>query len=196
MDNYTFPDLARRLGDELRKSEAAGKFARIDSSIEFANVLTQQLRELGNDKHLTVNFSPNVSHDYEKPTTEDIRQALEHQKFINSGVAEAKMIGAVGYLKINVFLPINDPNNPAGADMNKAAIDSAMKAVSGAKSLIIDLRDNDGGDTEAAVQIMSYLLPPNTHVSSIIWRNQDPTGAAVAWNEKEHGRKHSLELEI
>jgi hypothetical protein len=192
IEGYTSPALARSMTEGLHKSLSEGKFDSINSSIQFAKALTEELRKLSNDdKHLEVTFQANGIEDTKKPTEEELRQTLALQKLINSGVSATKN-GDLGFIKIDTFLPTHDPKFPAGAALTREAIDSAMKSLSGVKSLIIDLRENKGGMTDTALRVMSYLLPPGTHVNSIIWRNGNHDGAPLTWNEKENGFEQKL----
>mgnify|MGYP002223845589 CR=1 FL=1 len=166
--NYVFPDVA----DQISNSLLSRSFGDISSGIDFAKALTDQLRSSGMDKHLDVSFNPTQSDSTSEQ--ENLDESLKAQRLENSGVARAELFGNTGILKLDSFWPTSDPNNPEGARMAREAIDAAMAKLAGADNLIIDLRENTGGDPATVAHALSHLLPADTHINSIIWRNPSP----------------------
>ena len=70
----------------------------------------------------------------------------------------------IGYLRFNKFAGDSDP---------KQKIISAMQELDSGNALIIDLRDNIGGDPNLVAFLSSYFLPSNTQLWSILDRNGD-----------------------
>jgi C-terminal processing protease CtpA/Prc len=65
-----------------------------------------------------------------------------------------------------------------GADVPgvAAAYASRMSQVADARALILDLRENHGGDPSAVALLLSYLFePPPVHLNDIWWRDDGST---------------------
>lgn len=171
-DNYIFPNIA----DQISNSLLSQSFNHITSGVDLAKALGEHLRSAGMDKHLDVSFSRDVIPDSQNGDTsgDQLEEILRMQREENSGVARAEMFGNTGILKIDSLWPISDSANPEGARLAIEAINAAMAKLAGAENLIIDLRDNGGGDPATVAHILSHILPPDTHVNSIIWRHPSP----------------------
>src|ERR1700686_4167942 len=58
-ENYVFPEMAKKVEATLRVRQKAGAYNEADAD-SFAELLTEDLQKLTNDKHLRVNFFPMV----------------------------------------------------------------------------------------------------------------------------------------
>jgi len=77
---------------------------------------------------------------------------------ISVPVVESKLVGDVGYLKLNVFTDSSD-------SQFHAALDNLVAA--GIDGLVVDLRDNPGGALYATVQIASEFFSDGVVVKTI-----------------------------
>ncbi|HEY3428824.1 MAG TPA: S41 family peptidase, partial [Acidimicrobiia bacterium] len=77
---------------------------------------------------------------------------------ISVPVVESKLVGDVGYLKLNVFTDTSD-------SQFHAALDNLVAA--GIDRLVVDLRDNPGGALYATVQIASEFFSDGVVVKTI-----------------------------
>jgi carboxyl-terminal processing protease len=77
---------------------------------------------------------------------------------ISVPVVESKLVGDVGYLKLNVFTDSSD-------SQFHAALDNLVAA--GIDELVVDLRDNPGGALYATVQIASEFFSDGVVVKTI-----------------------------
>ena len=69
---------------------------------------------------------------------------------------DSKMLeGKIGYISVSEFEQVSE-------DQFKEAVDKLNEA--GAKGLIVDLRDNPGGDLDTVCAMLDYLLPKGTVV--------------------------------
>jgi hypothetical protein len=83
-----------------------------------------------------------------------------------AGVVRAdRLDGGLGYLQVVGF------PEPA---LFKPALDRAMRALVGSKALIIDVRQNFGGDPKGAAYLASYLMPPGKRVHLNTFVSREP----------------------
>jgi retinol-binding protein 3 len=170
-EHYVFPEVAKRMGDSLRARAARGAYDAYDNGMRFAMRLNDDLRELGRDKHLRINYSarpvPPQPASRTGPSPEDRQRYRQRMEEINCGFVKAEQLeGNVGYLKFNMFA---DPEvcGPTAA--------AAMNFVAGTRALIIDLRDNGGGAPHMIAYISSYLFSKRTHLNDLWTRKTGAT---------------------
>src|SRR5689334_9419418 len=81
------------------------------------------------------------------------RQALARQNF---GISKAEVLpGNVGLLDLRFFAP---------AEFSSGTLTAAMALLSGTDALIIDLRQNDGGDPETIAYLCTYFFPVGSRI--------------------------------
>jgi carboxyl-terminal processing protease len=104
---------------------------------------------------------------YGKPEPLVIELTRERIKINN--VPYAGMVGAdIGYIQLKDF------NQEAGRDVKKALVDLKEK---GAKSIVLDLRDNPGGLLNEAVNICNLFLPKDLEMVAT-------KGKVTEWNKQ------------
>ena len=86
--------------------------------------------------------------------------------------------GNVGYLKFNFFGPVDECGDDATDALTKLADTDA---------LIIDLRDNGGGQPAMVAYISSYLFDQRTHLNDIYTRRTNST--QEFWTRDVPGKK-------
>jgi len=74
--------------------------------------------------------------------------------------------GNIGYLDLRGFAP---------AGMAGPTLAAAMTLLANTNTLIVDLRENGGGDPETVSLLCSYLFDHRTHMNSLYWRRGDHT---------------------
>ena len=73
-ESYVLPETAAQMEKSIRSRIQKGEYNQIISSAALAQTLTSHLREISNDKHLSVNFSYEpipASENQSEPTTEE-----------------------------------------------------------------------------------------------------------------------------
>jgi C-terminal processing protease CtpA/Prc len=86
---------------------------------------------------------------------------------MNCGFEKAERLAPnIGYLKFNMFGP---------PDICGATASAAMTFLSHVDALIIDLRENGGGDPKMVAYISSYLFDDRTHLNDLYNRKEDKT---------------------
>ncbi|HVX00168.1 MAG TPA: S41 family peptidase [Candidatus Babeliaceae bacterium] len=83
---------------------------------------------------------------------------------------EFKMINDIGYLKMNDF------SDTSLVTRFKALLPQLYKC----KGIILDIRENDGGDTEIGVDILKYFTDKKLLIGSA-WKTRDNIAAYKAW---------------
>lgn len=153
-DNYVFPETGEEMSTLLRSNLQSGKYANLKDPIQFAEQLTNDLREISKDGHLRVMFSPDRIKEMRNTTTPEdslafIQRDVEQKRRTNFGFKEVKLLeGNIGYIDLRGF------SNTEFAGETAIA---AMNFVSNADALIIDLRQNGGGSPSMIQLITSYL---------------------------------------
>ncbi len=167
-ENYVFPETAKKVEATLRVRQKAGAYNEADAD-SFAELLTEDLQKLTNDKHLRVNFFPMVLPKEEPQRSPDVDtpQMQTWLKRTNCGFEKADILPSnIGYLKFNAFF------NPIFCGATASA---AMSFLDNVDALIFDLRDNGGGDPKMVAFISSYLFNDSTHLDDIYNRKENST---------------------
>lgn len=168
--NYVFPALAGKVESALLEQQASGAYNNIASARAFSDRLTEDVQAVTNDKHLRVRYSaapiPEQSGPRE-PTAEQQAAQLSFMRERNFGVERIERFSFnIGYLDLRAFAPAKEAAETIAASMTVLAHTDA---------LIIDLRQNGGGDPDAVTQLASYLLDQRTHLTDIYYREDNRT---------------------
>lgn len=172
-DNYVFPDRAGDVAAELERRSAAGEYAAFATAQAFADKLREDLRALGDDRHLQFRFRPGIARQApsrdERPNPEEMQQFRREMAENGYGIYRtARLPGNISYIDVRFFGP---------PEFVSPAYEAAMQLVDGSDALIIDLRANGGGDPASVVQLVSHLFPvgDSRHINSIYNREEDRT---------------------
>jgi retinol-binding protein 3 len=163
---YVDPARAEELARFVRERAAAGDYDTVTDAAAFAEVLTRALRGASRDEHLTVRWSS-------RPAVrlgDAGRQQRRYEAYMrtardeNFGFAEVGVLpGAVGYMDLRSFYPPEIAGETAVA---------AMRMVSSADALILDLRENGGGSGEMVMLLMSYFFTDRTELTGVQRRGE------------------------
>lgn len=169
---YVFPDTARKMGDLIKKNLKTGKYTGVDDPRAFALKLTEDLRSISHDRHLGVHVARERIRDMNTQDEAKKKAAEEYQKKLdrmgNHGFKEVKILsGNVGYLKFNHF--------SAAQEAFQVAI-GAMAFLANCDALVIDLRENGGGNPEMIQLLSSYFFSGEPrHLNSFYYRMDEKT---------------------
>lgn len=160
---YVFADIGQKMADSLRAQQNAGQYKHLSQAGEFAAVLTRNLREISQDKHINVEFSPdavrtNIEVEFDQFT------AILHKR--NNDFASYKLLpNNIALVTITGF-----PDPSAGSDL----IARLMTEAADASALIFDLRNNRGGRPEMVAQLSSYLFGDTpVHLNDLYFRRNN-----------------------
>ena len=169
---YVFPETAKKMGDLIRKNLKAGKYAVLDDAQVFAMKLSADLQSISHDRHLGVRYAPERILEMKTPDEAKKKAAEEFQKkqdrIDNHGFKEVKILsGNVGYLKFNYF--------SAAQEAFQVAV-GAMAFLANCDALVIDLRENGGGNPEMIQLLSSYFFSGEPrHLNSFYYRLDEKT---------------------
>lgn len=172
---YVYPEIAQAMIQTLREHEERGDYRAITSGTEFAAVLRDDMLKVSHDHHIFVDYSP-FTPDTDGPADDDkphppspdevARRRAELEKG-NCAFTKVEILPRnVGYLKFNAFL---DPEvcGPTATD--------ALGFIAHTDAVIVDLRDNGGGDPAMVDLIASYFFSQPTHINDLYNRHDDKT---------------------
>lgn len=163
---YVFPAKVPAIAKALR-SGLSGKYRALSDPQAFANAVNADLEAVANDRHMRLLWSPDPLPPLPDPAHVDPAMEKAQSEFMarhNYAIRDAKVLdGNIGYLKINGFLPPEE----AGPTLS-----AAMAFLKNSDALIIDLRDNGGGDPDGVALLVSYLEPRDTLINTFHRRDK------------------------
>ncbi|HYG05640.1 MAG TPA: S41 family peptidase [Stenotrophomonas sp.] len=160
-DEYVDPASAKRMRQALQQHQRQGDYAKLSEGQAFADRLTADLRAIGHDKHLWIGFRPDGARDEpaDGPSPAELEQwrpAIARDNFAFDKVE--RLPGNIGYLKFRIF---------AYPYLAEDTASAAMSFLAHADALIIDLRENMGGDPEMVAFLASYLFDRPVQLNDI-----------------------------
>jgi Peptidase family S41/N-terminal domain of Peptidase_S41 in eukaryotic IRBP len=171
-EHYVFPDVGARLRDLLTDRAAAGAYASLVDPQALAGVVTEDLQSVNGDLHLRLKHhpeeiaDPQVDADRRAAIARDAAAAL-------GGVARIERLdGNVVHLAL---APVLFPVELVGATLT-----AALHVVAGAAALLLDLRDNRGGDPRTVALVCGHLLDEQTHL--VTMQHRDPAASTQSWS--------------
>lgn len=150
-DSYVGTDVVRKIEAEIRAHRTSGDYDRFSNPEQFVQALTRDLQAASGDKHLAVEFSA---------------EPVEHDSLDCQFVNVAVLGGNVGYIKFDAFQPPGRCGETAAA---------AMSLVADCRALIVDIRDNSGGDPIMVAFMASYFFADPVHLDDIHERRTNVT---------------------
>jgi C-terminal processing protease CtpA/Prc len=189
-DSYVFPEVAKKMEQSIHERVNKKEYDQITSSKEFATKLTNDLQEVSHDKHLRVRYSNQVIAErgpQREPTAEEREQRKRDLTWMNHGFAKVERLpGNIGYLEFYNFM-----DEELGAD----TVAAAMNFINGTDALIIDMRQNGGGNPAMVALVCSYLFGPEpVHLNDLYWREGNRTDEF--WTRKEVSGKRYLNKDV
>src|SRR3954451_6462106 len=168
-EKYVFPDVAARIATEIRTRAARGEYASITDGNVFAQLLTTHLHAAGNDKHLGLYCSaePHPRSPDDDRAGNELERVQRAGAFTNYGFRRLeRLAGNVGYLRLDEFFPATDAEAASTAS-------AAMTFLARTCALIIDLRENRGGDGSMTAYLAGHLFALPVHLCTVRWRGED-----------------------
>lgn len=165
---YVFPEVAKDAAALLQNKLERGEYDNIGSLPVFAHQLTRDLQAASKDLHLRVTPYQGGENEESKTDPEVLRQKkLARGQKNNFGFRRVEILdGNIGYVKFCGFYDARDAGATAIAAMNFLAYCDA---------LIIDLRENSGGQPSMSQLICSYFFAEPTHLNSFYHRKGEKT---------------------
>ena len=163
---YVFPARVPAIAKVLRGG-LTGKYRTISDPQAFTDAVNADIEAAANDRHMRLFWSRDPLPPLPNPDHIDPAMEKAHAEFMaqhNYAIRQAQVLdGNIGYLKINGFV------SPEEAGPTLAA---AMAFLKNSDAMIIDLRDNGGGDPGTVALLVSYLEPPETLINTFHRRDK------------------------
>jgi hypothetical protein len=165
---YVFPETAEKMGRILAENLRNGNYDEIDDLGAFTRRLTGDMEEISRDRHLWI--LPATEEEIriagqDEPTDEDNEMRLAREAYSNFGFERVERLQRnIGYLKFNRFAQAEYAGETAVAAMNFLANSYAV---------IIDLRENGGGNPSMVQLISSYFFEEPVHLNNFYIREAD-----------------------
>ncbi len=187
-----YVDVARgaALARTLRARLQARAYNAIASSTALADRLNAELEVDSHDKHLHVDYSPDVfplAIADAKPDPEQAAFELAQIKRVNYGFDDIQRLPFnIGYFKLDLLMP---------GEGTEARLAAAMTLLQDTHALIIDLRENHGGDPATVALVCSYLFDHRTHLNDI-WHRAGARTDEAWTSDKIAGPRYGAQREI
>jgi hypothetical protein len=168
IQTYIFLDVAEEMEQHVRRRLRDGAYDEVNTVPQFTQTLTQDLRSISRDRHLSVRYVPpemmaRMTSDADADELERERAEALARSNYNFKKIEI-MPGNVGYLRFDSFV---------GASRSGPTAIAAMNFLANTDALIIDLRYNGGGSPSLIQLIYSYFYDEPTHLNSFYVRESD-----------------------
>ena len=160
---YVFPDVAAKMAAALQEQARRGEYVAVSDGPALATRLTTELQAMSRDGHLGVEYHPAGARTQpENSSIADLDGMREQGEHLNYGFRKLeRMEGNVGYIDLRGFW---DPYLASGV------MNSAMAFVANTDALIVDLRQNRGGEPNGVAYLASFLFETRTRLNDIIMR--------------------------
>jgi hypothetical protein len=153
---YVFPEMRPTLVARLAQQQKKGRYD-TDDPVVFAERITEDLREVSHDRHLSLRVDPAAYAAQSAGKADAAEGAYWRQMALrtNHGLIDQQILpGNIRYLRIDTFHWIDDETG--------LAYDAAMRFLKDADAVVIDLRNNGGGSHGAVRYLVSHFLAPQT----------------------------------
>jgi tetratricopeptide (TPR) repeat protein len=167
-NNYVNKDAAKACVEFLREQIDARTYKNTTHPRAFARQLTTDLRKIHKDRHIRVqSIAPEDKKlEEENPILNFLLHTRDRIKD-NLGLREVKILpGNIGYIDIRSFEPL---------DLVRKKVLNTLHFLEDTDALIIDLRNNHGGNPTTVQFICSAFFDKPVHLNSIYWRRGDYT---------------------
>ncbi|MBV8327341.1 S41 family peptidase [Chryseobacterium sp.] len=160
--NYYIDKEAYQIVDSLFRSELKKETFNHLSKKDFAAFLTQKLRTTVKDEHFFVKYLEDSTPEKGMSEKEKEKQNNYHNSLENFGFESVQRLpGNIGYINFKGF---------ASPESSEKTLAAAMNFIATTHSLIIDLRENGGGENGMLLLFCSYFLNQKTDLYTTYFR--------------------------
>jgi hypothetical protein len=160
--------------DLIRTRLKNGEYDKLSDAASFAETVSKDLQSLSKDKHLGFAYRPQMAAEIVRLQGRDKDQAraarereLAEMKRDNFGFRKVeRLAGNIGYVDFRAFA------SPSEAGATAVA---AMNFLANCDAIIVDLRQNGGGDPAQIQLISSYFFAEPAHLNDIYFRAENRT---------------------
>lgn len=171
-EHYVFADVGARLRDLLADRAADDAYGAVVDPPALAGVVTEDLQSLNGDLHLRLRHHVVPLPEQWDEEADRAARARDAARSLDGVAKIDRLDGNVVHL---VIAPQLFPVQLAGATLSLA-----MQLVANADALLLDLRENRGGDPRTVALLCGYLMDEPTH---LVTMHQRDTGETVqSWS--------------
>lgn len=163
---YVDKEAYKKVDSSLQSDLKKGTFNKMNKD-SFGAFVAQKLRSDTGDKHFSFRYLENYSP--EKVVDEKEKEKLHHfhNSLENFGFENVRRLeGNIGYINYKGF---------ASPESSAATLAAAMNFVANTNALIIDLRENEGGDNGMLLLFCSYFFDKKTDLYTTYFRHEEKT---------------------
>lgn len=169
-DSYVFPEVAKKMEEAVRRRQKNHEYDSVTDGFQLTKLLTEHLREISHDLHLRVRCSvETLPKPVEgRPSQEEQDKELDFLRRVNYGFEKLERLpGNIGYVDMRFF---------AQPDLAGSTAASAMSFLASTDALILDLRQNGGGDPAMVAFLCSYFFEGEpVHLNDLYFRPTNET---------------------
>jgi hypothetical protein len=201
--HYVYLDKAQAMAIAIQQKQQHGEYDAIVDGSQFAARLADDLNDVVHDKHLQIMYSapvlPSRAEEERMIQAQEMQSAARRKnnqpiKWASCAHGEIQysvfntecLPGNIGYLDVHGFIGKEDAADGLAAAMNR---------LNNTRALIIDLRENGGGDGRTSALLASYLFDRPTHLSDVYERQSDRTKEIWTSNDiagRRYGEKRTV----
>lgn len=167
---YVVPEVGAAMADTVMGKWKLGEYAGVESPAAFAKRLTDELRAVSHDLHVRVYVSDGrlpVAELDEAGQPIGRAPAWVGADSLNFGFAKVeRLAGNVGYLKMDACMP---------TDLGAETLHGAMAFLAHTGAMILDLRENRGGDPGMVQLLCSYFFEQEPVLLNTIYSRRTGT---------------------
>lgn len=168
-ENYVFPDKFNKIETDIKRRLSKNEYSEYSDPQQFLNRLNKDLQTAGEDKHLKISFSPDLVKQIKAEKNSGVQgpasytpELLAWIRFENYGLRTVERLeGNIGYFKFDRFTDLK---------LAKESTTGAMNFISSSSAIILDFRENGGGDSDASELIVNYFLPDGKKLGDVKFR--------------------------
>jgi C-terminal processing protease CtpA/Prc len=165
---YVLPDKGNETANYLLQQRKKNAYKNIANYSAFIEQVNKDLQVKHKDLHLKVNYNPEKVALIRKvnqqvpDSTFFVKRAAKHRYF-NYGVAKVERLeGNITYIDLRQFVNVTNTS--------RKTIDAALTLNQEPTAIIIDLRENGGGNIDMGRYIKSYFFQDSIHLTDVINR--------------------------
>jgi hypothetical protein len=169
-EHYVFPDKVDKIANSILKKCNNKGYESLKKPQDFLAALNGDLEKESQDKHVNISFGPDrvkqILKEKENAGKEPVVTPawLQRMRFENFRLRKVEWLeGNIGYFR---FLNFTD------LAPSKESIVSAMNFIRHSNALVLDLRDNGGGNSETLEFVLGYFLRDGLKLGEFRFRNR------------------------
>ena len=173
--HYILPEQALHISASLQLKENKKAYQLLKNDpLNLAEQIMTDINAVHHDPHLRIKFEPAfIPQNSNAPDSDQIKRIKTYWKENNYAFKKVEVLpGNIGYLLFTQF--VDD------IEAAKPTVSAAMLFLSRTQALILDLRENFGGNPKMVSLIESYFFRDKTHMNDLINKSNGDTTVMYA----------------